>query len=445
MIERDPKAIEYVLREARENDVKFVRLWFTDILGNLKGFASTVEELESSLTRGMGFDGSTIEGFARTDERDLYALPDPNTFNILPWRPRTNAVARMFCDIITPGEEYFEGDSRYVLKRNLERAAALGFTYYVAPEIEHFYFKDSHGTEPLDQGDYFDQDATDLAMELRRETVLTLEELGIPVESSHHEVAASQHEIDLRHTDALTMADTVMTYRLVVKEIALKNGYYATFMPKPVTGVNGNGMHTHQSLFKGERNAFFDYEAPGHLSQTARFFIAGLLRYAREITAVTNQWVNSYKRLIPRFEAPTYVSWAMVNRSDLIRVPAFVPGREESRRIEYRAPDPACNPYLAFSVMLAAGLEGIEKRYELPLPVETNVFDMTETERREKGIEPLPGSLWEAIQVTEQSELVRNALGDHVFHSFIKNKKIEWERYRSQVTDYERDRYLPIL
>jgi glutamine synthetase len=445
MKERDPEAIEYVLHEARENDVKFIRLWFTDILGNLKGFAITVEELESALTRGMGFDGSAIEGFARSDESDMYALPDPNTFTILPWRPRTNAVARMFCDIITPDEQPFEGDPRFVLRRNLERAARLGFTYYVGPEIEYFYFKDSQGTEPLDQGGYFDQETTDLATDLRRETVLTLEELGIPVEASHHEGAPSQQEIDLRHTDAMTMADTVMTYRLVVKEIALKHGYYATFMPKPISGVNGSGMHIHQSLFRGDQNVFYEADDPYHLSNIARCFLAGLLRHAREITAVTNQWVNSYKRLVPRYEAPTYVSWATVNRADLIRVPAFKPGRELSRRIEYRAPDPACNPYLAFSVMLAAGLEGIEKEYELPPPAEVNVHEVTEEERRAMGIQPLPINLWEAIRITEQSELVRNALGERVFRSFIANKKIEWERYRSHVTDYEIKRYLSML
>ena len=445
MVERNREAIDYVLHEVRENDVKFIRLWFTDILGNLKGFAITVEELENALTRGMGFDGSTIEGFARSDERDLYAIPDPNTFSILPWRPRTNAVARMFCDIVTPDDEPFVGDPRFVLRRNLERAARMGFTYYVAPEIEYFYFKDAHSTEPLDQGGYFDQDASDLATDLRRETVLTLEKLGIPVESSHHEVAPSQQEIDLRHTDALTMADTVMTYRLVVKEIAVKFGYYATFMPKPVGGVNGSGMHVHQSLFNGGRNAFFDAEDPYRLSETARRFTAGLLRHARETTAVTNQWVNSYTRLVPMFEAPTYISWAMVNRSDLIRVPAYRSGREESRRIEYRAPDPACNPYLAFSVMLAAGLEGIEKGYDLPPPVEANVNEMSVEERRARGIEALPANLWEAIQVTEQSDLVRKTLGDQIFGSFIENKKIEWERYRAHVTDYETARYLPML
>ena len=339
MVNRD-EAVEYALKEARDNDVKFIRLWFADILGNLKGFAITVEELESTLTRGMGFDGSAIEGFARDEEIDLYALPDPNTFSILPWRPRENAVARMFCDIITPDEEPFEGDSRYVLRRNIERAANLGYTYYVGPELEYFYFKNSESPELLDQGGYFDQDATDTSTDLRRETVLMLENLGIPVEQSHHEVSPSQHEIDLRHTDAMTMADTVMTYRVAVKEVAQRHGCVATFMPKPITELNGSGMHTHQSLFKDGRNSFYDAEDPNRLSDNARYFIAGLLNHAREITAVTNQWVNSYKRLVPNFEAPIFVTWATVNRADLIRVPAFKPGREESRRIEYRAPDP---------------------------------------------------------------------------------------------------------
>ena len=287
----------------------------------------------------------------------------------------------MFCDIVNPDEEPFDGDPRFVLRRNLERAAKMGYTY-VAPGLEYFYFKDAGGTEPLDQGDYFDQDATDIATDLRRETVLTLEELGIPVESSHHEAAPSQHEIVLRHTDALTMADAVVISRLAVKEIAAKRGSYATLMPKPVSGINGSGMHTNQSLFEGDRNAFFDAEDELRLSDVARHFIAGLMRHAREITAVTNQWVNSYKRLVPGFEAPTYVSWALVSRSDLVRVPSYKPGREASRRIEYRAPDPACNPYLAFSVMLAAGLEGIEKRYPLVAPMERNAYDLSEEERR---------------------------------------------------------------
>jgi len=452
MLERDVEAINYVLHEARERDVKFVRLWFTDILGNLKGVAVTVEELETALNRGMGFDGSSIEGFARYDESDMFALPDPTTFCILPWRPRTKAVARMFCDIVTPTGESFEGDPRAVLKRNLKRAADMGFSYYIAPEVEYFYFKDSQSTTLLDDGGYFDQVPHDLATELRRETVLTLEEMGIPVESSHHEVAPSQHEIDLRHTDALTMADTVMTHRMVVKEVAMKHGYYASFMPKPVSGINGSGMHTNLSLYSGDQNAFFDEADPHHLSSVARGFIAGLLRHAREITAVTNQWVNSYKRLVPSRkseplgnEAPAFVSWAMVNRADLVRVPAYKPGREDSRRIEYRAPDPACNPYLAFSVMLAAGLEGIENGYHLPPPAESNVYRLDDEHRRERGIERLPGSLLEAVQAVECSELVQNTLGDHVFKSFVENKKIEWDRYHLHVTDYETERYLPVL
>jgi glutamine synthetase len=437
---------EYVLKMAKEHDVKFIRMWFTDILGFLKSFSITVEELEGALAEGMGFDGSSIEGFARIDESDMVALPDPDTFQMLPWRPQEHhTVARMFCDILMPGGEPFEGDPRYVLKRNLKRAADLGYTFYVGPELEYFYFRDSQGTEFLDQGGYFDMTPHDVATDLRRETVLNLEEMGIGVEYSHHEVASSQHEIDMRYTDALTMADNVMTYRLVVKQIALKYGVYATFMPKPVFGINGNGMHVHQSLFRGDRNAFFDKGDEYHLSKVARGYIAGLLKHAPEITAVTSQWVNSYKRLVPGYEAPVYLSWARRNRSDLVRVPEYRPGREKSTRIEFRSPDPACNPYLAFSVMLAAGLEGIEKEYEVPEPIEENVYEMTEEERQRRGIDTLPSSLLEAIQLTEKSELVRKALGDHVFNAFIENKKIEWDQYRTQVSEYELKRYLPIL
>ena len=443
-VERD-EAKEYVLRLAKENDVRFIRMWFTDILGMLKGVAITVAELETALERGMGFDGSSIEGFARIDESDMVAMPDPVTFRILPWRPRQNAVARMFCDILLPDGRPFEGDPRYVLKRNLERVAQLGYTFYLGPELEFFYFKNAEGTEVLDQGGYFDLTPLDLATDLRRETVLTLEEMGIPVEYSHHEVASSQHEIDLRYTDALTMADTVMTHRLVVKEVAQRHGVYATFMPKPVGHLNGSGMHTHQSLFKEGRNAFYDSSDPLKLSNIARCYIAGLMRHAPEITAVTNQWVNSYKRLVPGYEAPVYISWARVNRSDLIRVPAYRAGKEESVRIEYRAPDPACNPYLAFAVMLAAGLEGIEKEYEVPPPVEENVYELSEEERQARGIGTLPGSLIEALHLAEKSEVVRKALGEHVFESFLRNKAIEWNQYRSQVTDYEIKRYLPSL
>ncbi len=436
----------YVLQQARDNDIKFIRLWFTDILGQLKSFAITVEELENALDEGMTFDGSSIEGFARVDESDMVAVPDPATFAVLPWRPRPQGVARMFCDITTPGGDPFDGDPRHVLKRTLQRAADLGYTFYVEPELEFFYFKDQNSVTPLDSAGYLDLTPMDAASDLRRDTVLTLEQMGIGVEYSHHEGAPSQHEIGLRYTDALTMADAAMTYRLVVKEVAIKHGVYATFMPKPLANQNGSGMHTHMSLFRGEDNAFYDAADSNGLSAIAKGFIAGLLRHAGEITLVTNQWVNSYKRLLPGFEAPVYLSWAARrNWSNLIRVPEVRPGREDQMRIEYRAPDPACNPYLAFAVMLAAGLEGIEREYPLPDPVAANVFAMSVEERRSRGIGMLPGSLNEAIAQAEHSDLLRRALGDHVFDSFITNKQIEWEGFRRHITDYERERYLPIL
>lgn len=438
------ESANYVISACRENGIKFIRLWFTDIIGSLKSFAITVEELEKALEEGMGFDGSSIEGFARIDESDMVALPDPATFQLIPWRPKEPGVARMFCDIYRPDGRPFEGDPRYVLRKQLERSANLGYTFYVSPELEYFYFKNSGSTEPLDQGGYFDQTA-DSASDLRRETVLALEAMGIEVEYSHHEVAPSQHEIALRYTDALTMADNAMTYRLVVKEVALTNGVYATFMPKPVANQNGSGMHVHQSLFKGERNAFFDPEDPYHLSAIARGYIAGMLHNSRAMTLVTNQWVNSYKRLMPGFEAPVYLSWARRNRSDLIRIPEYKPGTEAHCRIEYRSPDAACNPYLAFAVMLAAGLDGIENERPLPPPVEENVFEMSAAERTRRNIETLPGSLMEAIEVAEKSDFLRSALGDHVFESLIANKKIEWERYRRHITDFELNEYLPIL
>jgi glutamine synthetase len=440
------QAKAHVLKMAKEHDVKFIRLWFTDILGILKNFAITVEELEGALEQGMGFDGSSIQGFARIDESDMVAMPDPDTWRLLPWRPRDhNAVARMFCDIHRSKGDHFEGDPRHVLRRNLKRAADMGYTFNVGPELEYFYFQDCKGTQGLDEGGYFDMIPLDSATDLRRETVLALEEMGIAVEYSHHEVAPSQHEIDMRYTDALTMADNVMTYRLVVKQIAIQHGVHATFMPKPVFGINGSGMHVHQSLFKGDTNAFFDKNDQYYLSKTAKHFIAGLLKHAPEITAVTNQWVNSYKRLVAGYEAPVYLSWARQNRSDLIRIPEYRPGREKSTRIEFRSPDPACNPYLAFSVILAAGLEGIEKEYEIPDPVEENVYDMSDEERQRRGIGTLPASLLEATLLAEKSEVVRKALGNHVFEAFIKNKKIEWDHYRTQVTEYEMKKYLPIL
>ncbi|MDD5423784.1 MAG: glutamine synthetase family protein [Candidatus Omnitrophica bacterium] len=446
MATRSVKDKEYVLKMAKEANVKFIRLWFTDILGFVKSFAITVEELEGALEEGMGFDGSSIEGFARIDESDMMARPDPNTFCLIPWRQKDEfAVARMFCDIVRPDGSPFEGDPRYILKQNLKRAAKLGLTFYVGPELEFFYFKDNTSTEPLDNGGYFDLTPPDPAADLRRDTVLMLESMGIGVEYSHHEVSPSQHEIDLRYTDALTMADAAMTYRVTVKEVAQKYGVYATFMPKPIFGMNGSGMHVHQSLFKGDKNAFFDAKDKYHLSKIAKNYIAGLLKHSREITSVTSQWVNSYKRLVPGYEAPVYIAWAKRNRSTLVRIPEYKPGKEKATRVEYRSPDPACNPYLAFSVMLAAGLEGIEKNYELMPPMEENVFELTPEERTKRGIKPLPGDLYEAILETEKSSVVRKALGEHAFHTFIENKKIEWDKYRARVTDYELKEYLSIL
>ena len=436
---------EYILASARENDVKFIRLWFTDILGSLKSFAITVGELEKAMEEGMSFDGSSIEGFARVDESDMIAKPDASTFVILPWRPQQQRVARMICDIFLPDGTPFEGDPRNVLRRQLARAAKLGYSYYVGPELEFFYFKGPDDPTPLDAGGYFDLTPLDVASDLRRETVLTLEEMGIPVAYSHHEVAPSQHEIDLRYTDAMTMADAAMTYRLVVKEVAMRNGVYASFMPKPLDAENGSGMHVNQSLFQGDENAFYDPASPEHLSATAGHYVAGLLRHAADFTLVTNQWVNSYKRLQPGYEAPVYVTWAYRNRSDLIRIPARKPNRPESTRIEYRAADAACNPYFAFAVNLSAGLEGIEQQRELPPPSEENVYSLSESERRERGIETLPGSLGEAIDRFAASKLMRETLGDHVFDSFLENKRIEWNDYRAHVSDFEMKRYFPVL
>lgn len=435
-----------ILKIVKEKKIKFIRLWFTDVLGFLKGFAITPQELERAIEFGMGFDGSSIEGFARIEESDMIAVPDLSTFAIIPWESKKGEnVARMFCDIYTPERKPFEGDPRFVLKKNLKKAKDMGFTFYVGPELEYFYFNNPNNTTVLDSGGYFDLTPLDLAQNVRHETVSALEEMGIAVEYSHHEVASSQHEIDLKYTEALKMADNVMTYRLAVKEIALSKGLHATFMPKPIFGINGSGMHTHMSLFKGNKNAFFDPKDKFHLSNIAKQFIAGLLKHALEITSVTNQWVNSYKRLVPGYEAPVYICWAQMNRSALVRVPMYKPGKEKSTRIEYRAPDPACNPYLAFSVMLAAGLEGIEKRYSLPEPANNNIYRMTEEERQRAKIQSLPEDLLEAIKITENSELVRRALGDRVFEYFIRNKKLEWDEYKAQVTQYEISKYLPIL
>ncbi len=439
------KQAEYVMRTVEERGIRFVRLWFTDVQGFLKSVSISPAELEVAFEEGMTFDGSAIDGYARVQEADMLARPDPATFQVLPWRPEQQ-VARMYCDIVSPDGQSFEGDPRYVLKRNLERASRLGYTFYVAPELEFFYFKDSSpDPQVLDHGGYFDQTPLDVAQEYRRKTINALEQLGIPVEYSHHEVAPSQHEIDLRYTDALTMADNVMTYRLTVKEIALEHSIYATFMPKPLEAHDGSGFHMHLSLFEGDRNAFHEPGSPNGLSKVGESFIAGLLRHARELTAVTNQWVNSYKRLVAGFEAPIYVFWARNNQSALVRVPTIKKGKTSSTRVEYRAPDAACNPYLAFSVLLAAGLAGIENNYELPPEVMGNVFEMTASERAAIGIERLPATLSHAIDDMERSELVAEALGEHVFGWFLRNKRAEWDRFQHHVSRFELENYLPIL
>ncbi|MHB8246383.1 MAG: glutamine synthetase family protein [Acidimicrobiales bacterium] len=444
---------EYVLRTVEERGVRFVQLWFTDVLGTPKSFAITPAELENALDEGMTFDGSAIDGFSRVQESDVLAKPDPKTFQILPLRPGrrdhdSTSVARVFCDILNLDGSPFEGCPRQVLRRTLERAHGLGYSFYAAPEIEYFYFAsanpDSH-PEPLDRGSYFELTVSDLASDLRRRTVLTLEDMGIPVEYAQHEDAPSQHEIDLRYTDALTMADTVMTVRLVVKEIAQDEGVYASFMPKPLSGVQGSGMHTHFSLFEGDKNAFNDPGDEHGLSALGRHFIAGLLEHAPEITAVTNQWVNSYKRLVVGYEAPVHVSWAYNNRSALIRVPIAKRGRSESTRIEYRSPDPACNPYLTFALVLAAGLKGIETAAQLPPEASSNLYSLTAEELASEGIRPLPTSLADALSVMERSELVAETLGEHVFEWFLRNKRAEWALYEREVTPFEIARYLPAL
>ena len=433
------------IKAIKDQKVEFIHLWFTDVLGFLKSFTIDVEELELAVTEGMGFDGSSIQGFARIEESDMIAMPDPTTLQILPWRQKGALVATMFCDVVRPDGSHYEADPRWVLKRNLERAADMGYTFFVGPELEYYYFKSDAGTEVLDLGTYFDQTTRDLAVDLRRDTVRALKRFGIQVEYSHHEVGPSQHEIDLRYTEALKMADNVMTNREEVKEVAQENGVYATFMPKPMYGQAGSGMHVHQSLFKDGRNAFYDDADPHHLSATAKSYIAGILAHAREMCLVTNQWVNSYKRLVSGYEAPVYICWAHRNRSALVRVPMYKPGKENATRIELRSPDPACNPYLAFSVMLAAGLDGIEKGLELPPEVATDVYEMSAEEHAKHGIGLLPGDLDEAIRETEGSELVRAALGDQVFEWFLRNKKAEWHTYHTRVTPFELEEYLPLL
>ena len=441
----EAKTQKDVLKIVKDRDVSFIQIWFTDVLGMLKGFAITPSELEGALAEGMGFDGSSIEGFARIEESDMVAMPDPATFEFLPWRPKERPVARMFCDILEPDGSPYEGDPRYVFKRVLAKAAEQGYTFYTGPELEYFYFENNEAPKIIDRGGYFDTPPLDTAGTLRRDTIFALQEMGIQVEYSHHEVAPSQHEIDLRYDEGLKMAEKAATLRIAVKEIARQHGVYATFMPKPIFGENGSGMHTHQSLFKGEVNAFYDASDQYHLSDMAKSYIAGIMKHAREMALVTNQWVNSYKRLVPGYEAPVYVAWARRNRSTMVRVPMYKPGKEMATRIEFRSPDPACNLYLAFAAMLAAGLKGVEENYQLPEPVEEDIYEMDEVAREREGITSLPGSLFEAIQELEQSELMRETLGDHIFNKLIANKKIEWDRFRTHVSAYEIENYLAIL
>lgn len=442
MMAKDAKE---VLELVKKHKVKIIYLWFSDILGQLKSLNITDVELPAALKHGASFDGSSIQGFARIQESDMIARPDPSTFQILPWFSGEQVAARMFCDVLNTDGSPYDGDPRYVLKKTVKRAQDKGLTPYFGPEPEYYYFKNPVSTEVLESGTYFDMVPLELVSSIRQETALALQRMGIEVEYSHHEVGPSQHEIDLRYDNALKMADNVMTYRLVVKEIALQKDVYATFMPKPIFGQAGSGMHTHQSLFKGTKNAFFDPSDEYNLSSIGRGYVAGLLKHAREITSVLCQWVNSYKRLVSGFEAPVYVCWGQINRSALVRVPSFRVTKKEAARVELRSPDPACNPYLAFSVMIAAGLEGIEQGYKLSKPVGDNIYEMSEEQRKQMGIEVLPEDLNGAIQATEGSKLVRETLGDAVFSWFIRNKKLEWDDYKNRVSSYELEKYLPTL
>lgn len=435
------KQQDFVLRTIEERGVKFVRLWFTDVNGTLKSVAVAPAEVEGAFAEGVGIDGSAIEGLTRAYEADVLAHPDPSTFQILPWRGEIDPTARMFCDINTPDGQPAVSDPRNVLKRTLAKAAERGFTFYTHPEIEFYLLKDSDwvngGAQPIDHAGYFDNVPGGTAHDFRRRSVRMLEDIGISVEFSHHEAGPGQNEIDLRYADALTTADNIMTFRTVIKEVAMEQGVYATFMPKPFAEYPGSGMHTHMSLFEGDNNAFYEAGAKHQLSKVGRQFIAGLLHYAPEITAVTNQYVNSYKRLWGGGEAPAFANWGHNNRSALVRVPVYKPGKGQSARIEYRAIDSAANPYLAYSVLLAAGLKGIEESMELPAEAEENAWELTDTERKALGYKPLPSSLNNAISLMEESELVAETLGSKVFDYVLRNKRQEWADYRNQVTNFE--------
>lgn len=435
---------EDILRIVREQDVKFVRLQFTDIFGTLKNVAITIEQLEKALDNKCMFDGSSIEGFVRIEESDMYLRPDPNTFVLFPWRPQTGKVARLICDVYNPDETPFEGDPRYVLRKALKKANDMGYdNFNVGPECEFFLFlTDGEGnptTITHDNGGYFDLGPVDLGENARRDMCLALEEMGFEIEASHHEVAPGQHEIDFKYSDALNTADAILTFKLVVKAIAQRHGLHATFMPKPLFGINGSGMHTNTSLFKNGKNAFYDIDGPLQLSQEAYWFIGGIMKHMKALASLTNPLVNSYKRLVPGYEAPVYIAWSARNRSPLIRIPA---ARGESTRVELRCPDPACNPYLALAAILTAGLDGIENKIQPPASTDKNIFQMDEQERLSRGILSLPGSLKEAIEETKKSDLAKKVLGPHIFDKYIKAKEEEWDNYRTKISKWEIDSYL---
>ncbi|MDO5044704.1 MAG: glutamine synthetase family protein [Coriobacteriia bacterium] len=435
-----------VLKAIEEQDIHFIKFWFTDVLGNLKAFELTKEQIETAFDEGMGFDGSSIQGFARIEESDMIAYPDPESFMVLPGDSCGKKSAAIFCNIANPDGTPYQGDPRQALKRVLKKAYDMGFTFNIGPELEFYYFTNPYTTELIDFGGYFDMAPE--ATEVRRATVLALQEAGITVEFSHHEVGNSQHEIDLRYQEALKMADIVMAYRLLVKEVASDYGVYASFMPKPISGAPGNGMHVNQSLFDQDgNNVFYDEndEKGYYLSDLAQHYIAGLLKYAPEFCAITNPNINSYKRLVTGFEAPVYVTWARRNRSALVRIPLYKPGKGKATRVEMRNPDPSCNPYLVFAVMLAAGLKGVEDKLELPKEVSDDVFSYSDEQLLEAGIQTLPGDLSRAIDLFEESDLMREALGEHIHEYFVRNKRAEWNEYRSHVTQWELERYLPIL
>jgi len=435
---------EKILATVKKNDIDFMRLMFTDIAGFPKCIQIPADELEGALVNGKGFDGSSIEGFTRIYESDMIAMPDPETFKLVTWHDG-DVEGLMFCDVLLPNGQPYEGDPRFVLRKVLSRLESKKWRFMVGTELEYFYFTSAEYPEVLDHAGYFDLQPPDLGEELRKKTIKALHAIGIPIEYSHHEVAPSQHELDLKYTDALRMADDTIMAKLLIKEVARKEGVHATFMPKPIYGENGSGMHTHQSIFKGKKNVFFDKDGVYHLSDTARAYLEGLLRHAREIALITDQWVNSYKRLVPGFEAPVYVSWAQQNRSTLVRVPQYRRGHDLSTRIELRCPDAACNPYLAFAVQLAAGLKGIEEGYECREPIEENIFGMGAEEREGHGISMLPGSLGEAVGAARKSDLLPETLGQEMFDKLLRNKTALWDDYRGYITQYEMERDLPVL